>query len=161
MQDWVAGADGRVFACMPLPRPSLSLPLFHIEHPVLFVLVMLPITKVFVINCSPRALPPMPRPFTTPLTCDTHRAVVYSLSLGCTLPLFQRHPFTPPCPPQAVELKVTKVVHVGTCDAATYPMAKKKQSMEFLREKAHLRPRTNTIGAVARIRNALAFSTHK
>jgi asparaginyl-tRNA synthetase len=40
-------------------------------------------------------------------------------------------------------------------------MAKKKQSMEFLREKAHLRPRTNTIGAVARIRNALAFATHK
>jgi aspartyl/asparaginyl-tRNA synthetase len=40
-------------------------------------------------------------------------------------------------------------------------MAKKKQSMEFLREKAHLRSRTNTIGAVARIRNALAFATHR
>lgn len=62
---------------------------------------------------------------------------------------------------QAVELKGSKVCHVGPCDAATYPMAKKKQSMEFLREKAHLRPRTNTIGAVARIRNALAFATHK
>lgn len=62
---------------------------------------------------------------------------------------------------QAVELKATKVVHVGVCDASSYPMAKKKQSMEFLREKAHLRPRTNTIGAVARIRNALAFATHK
>jgi hypothetical protein len=63
--------------------------------------------------------------------------------------------------PQAVELKATQVHHVGTCDASSYPMAKKKQSMEFLREKAHLRPRTNTIGAVARIRNALAFATHK
>lgn len=61
---------------------------------------------------------------------------------------------------QAVELKARKVVHLGPCDASTYPMAKKKQSMEFLREKAHLRPRTNTIGAVARIRNALAFATH-
>lgn len=50
---------------------------------------------------------------------------------------------------------------MGVCDASSYPMAKKKQSMEFLREKAHLRPRTNTIGAVARIRNALAFATHK
>lgn len=50
---------------------------------------------------------------------------------------------------------------MGVSDASTYPMAKKKQSMEFLREKAHLRPRTNTIGAVARIRNALAFATHK
>ncbi len=60
-----------------------------------------------------------------------------------------------------MELKVSKIVHVGTCDAGAYPMAKKKQSMEFLREKAHLRPRTNTIGAVARIRNALAYATHR
>jgi asparaginyl-tRNA synthetase len=61
---------------------------------------------------------------------------------------------------QAVELKATSVCHVGVCEASTYPMAKKKLTMEFLREKAHLRPRTNTIGAVARIRNALAFATH-
>lgn len=60
-----------------------------------------------------------------------------------------------------VELKATKIVHLGQTDAAAYPLAKKKQSMEFLREKAHLRPRTNTIGAVARIRNALAYATHK
>lgn len=66
-----------------------------------------------------------------------------------------------PCHPQAVELKATKVCHIGTCDAATYPIAKKKTSYEFLREKMHLRPRTNTIGAVARIRNALAYATHK
>jgi asparaginyl-tRNA synthetase len=59
-----------------------------------------------------------------------------------------------------VELKATAVKHVGPCDAATYPMSKKKQTFEFLREKAHLRPRTNTIGAVARIRNALAYATH-
>lgn len=63
--------------------------------------------------------------------------------------------------PQAVELKASSVLHVGPCDASSYPMAKKKQTMEYLREKAHLRPRTNTIGAVARIRNALAFATHK
>jgi asparaginyl-tRNA synthetase len=60
-----------------------------------------------------------------------------------------------------VELKATQVLHLGPCEAAVYPMAKKKQSMEFLREKAHLRSRTNTIGAVARIRNALAFATHR
>ena len=40
-------------------------------------------------------------------------------------------------------------------------MAKKKHSMEFLREKAHLRPRTNVMGAVARIRNQLAYATHQ
>eukprot|EP00879_Flechtneria_rotunda_P014346 GHRR01014986.1.p1 GENE.GHRR01014986.1~~GHRR01014986.1.p1 ORF type:complete len:573 (+),score=204.73 GHRR01014986.1:186-1904(+) len=67
---------------------------------------------------------------------------------------------TPEGTKQAVELKAKKIIHLGPCDAATYPMAKKKQSMEFLREKAHLRSRTNTIGAVARIRNALAFATH-
>jgi asparaginyl-tRNA synthetase len=59
-----------------------------------------------------------------------------------------------------VELKATKVVHVGRTDPAGYPLAKKKQTFEFLREKGHLRPRTNTIGAVARIRNALAYATH-
>lgn len=48
---------------------------------------------------------------------------------------------------QKVELKAEKVVHVGKVDAAIYPLAKKKTSYEFLREKAHLRPRTNTIGA--------------
>lgn len=66
-----------------------------------------------------------------------------------------------PLPLQAVELKATAVLHLGPCEAAVYPMAKKKQSMEFLREKAHLRSRTNTIGAVARIRNALSFATHR
>uniref|UniRef100_A0A7S0RKV4 asparagine--tRNA ligase n=1 Tax=Chlamydomonas leiostraca TaxID=1034604 RepID=A0A7S0RKV4_9CHLO len=67
---------------------------------------------------------------------------------------------TPEGTKQAVELKATSIAHIGECDAGTYPMAKKKTSYEFLREKMHLRPRTNTIGAVARIRNALAFATH-
>eukprot|EP00803_Ostreobium_quekettii_P008935 evm.model.scf_3663.1 EVM.evm.TU.scf_3663.1 scf_3663:2252-10430(+) len=67
---------------------------------------------------------------------------------------------TPEGTMQAVEVKGQKVLHVGKCDPATYPMAKKRQTMEFLREKMHLRARTNTIGAVARIRNALARATH-
>eukprot|EP00892_Ulva_mutabilis_P000692 jgi/Ulvmu1/10623/UM066_0002.1 len=61
---------------------------------------------------------------------------------------------------QAVELKASEILHFGSCDSSTYPMAKKKHGMEFLREKAHLRPRTNTIGAVARIRSQLAYATH-
>lgn len=44
---------------------------------------------------------------------------------------------------------------------ASYPLSKKKHTLEYLREILHLRPRTNTIGAVARIRNACAFATHK
>ena len=64
---------------------------------------------------------------------------------------------------QKVELKATQILHLGPCDnsAGQYPFAKKKQSLEFLREKAHLRVRTNTIAAIARIRNALAFATHE
>lgn len=69
---------------------------------------------------------------------------------------------TPEGTKQLVELKVTMggIKHVGPCDATVYPMAKKKQSMEFLRTKIHLRPRTNFIGAVARIRHALSYATH-
>ncbi|XP_059443494.1 asparagine--tRNA ligase, chloroplastic/mitochondrial [Corylus avellana] len=61
---------------------------------------------------------------------------------------------------QKVELKVKKIVVVGKSDPS-YPIQKKRVSREFLRTKAHLRPRTNTFGAVARVRNALAFATHK
>ena len=50
---------------------------------------------------------------------------------------------------------------LGTCDQSTYPLAGKKfHSPEYLRGIAHLRPRTNLISAVARMRNALAYSTH-
>lgn len=51
-------------------------------------------------------------------------------------------------------------VVVGTADPKTYPMAKGFQNPETLRERAHLRPRTNFISAVARIRNSLAHATH-
>ncbi|PON40656.1 Asparagine-tRNA ligase [Parasponia andersonii] len=61
---------------------------------------------------------------------------------------------------QKLELKVNKIVVVGKSDPS-YPIQKKRVSREFLRTKAHLRPRTNTFGAVARVRNALAYATHK
>jgi len=64
---------------------------------------------------------------------------------------------------QAVELKATEVTYVGGCDGKTYPLHKGKTriTMEKLRTMAHLRPRTNTFGAVLRVRNSLAFATHK
>jgi asparaginyl-tRNA synthetase len=62
---------------------------------------------------------------------------------------------------QAFELKATEVAVIGRCDPETYPLQKKQHSFEFLRTIAHLRSRTNTIGAVARVRNALAYATHK
>ncbi|XP_057849323.2 asparagine--tRNA ligase, cytoplasmic 3-like [Cryptomeria japonica] len=59
-----------------------------------------------------------------------------------------------------VELKVQKILHVGTADPAKYPITKTRLPLEFLRNYVHLRPRTNTISSVARIRNALAYATH-
>lgn len=61
---------------------------------------------------------------------------------------------------QKVELKLNKIVLVGKSDPS-FPIQKKRVSREFLRTKAHLRARTNTFGAVARVRNALAYATHK
>lgn len=62
---------------------------------------------------------------------------------------------------QAVELKALSVEILGDSDAEKYPLQPKKHSLEFLREIAHLRFRTNTFGAVFRVRNALAFAVHK
>ena len=62
---------------------------------------------------------------------------------------------------QKMELHATSVLHVGPCDAKTYPMAKSKLGLEFLREKIHLRVRTNTIASIQRVRNCLAYATHK
>ncbi len=62
---------------------------------------------------------------------------------------------------QDLELHAKKIEIIGKCNPDDYPLQKKRHSFEFLRTIAHLRPRTNTIGAVARIRNALAFATHK
>ncbi len=50
---------------------------------------------------------------------------------------------------------------VGLKDPDTYPMAAKRHSIEYLREVAHLRPRTNLIGAVARVRHTLAQALHR
>ena len=62
---------------------------------------------------------------------------------------------------QAVELKAREMTVYGGADPATYPLQKKGHTMEFLREIAHLRPRSNTFGAVFRVRNALSFAIHK
>ena len=62
---------------------------------------------------------------------------------------------------QKVELKATSIEILGDSDAEKYPLQPKKHSLEFLREKAHLRFRTNTFGAVFRVRHSLAFAVHK
>ncbi|MDD3911504.1 MAG: asparagine--tRNA ligase [Bacteroidales bacterium] len=62
---------------------------------------------------------------------------------------------------QSVEVQAESVEIYGTADVETYPLQKKGHSMEFLREIAHMRMRTNTFGCVFRIRNAMAFAIHK
>lgn len=62
---------------------------------------------------------------------------------------------------QTVEVKATTLEIIGDSNPEKYPLQPKKHSLEFLREIAHLRFRTNTFGAVFRVRNALAFAIHK
>jgi asparaginyl-tRNA synthetase len=61
---------------------------------------------------------------------------------------------------QSLELKASHIRLIGPCSAEKFPLQKKRHSFEFLRTIAHLRPRTNTQGAVLRVRSALAFATH-
>jgi asparaginyl-tRNA synthetase len=62
---------------------------------------------------------------------------------------------------QAVEIIATTIEILGDSDAEQYPLQPKKHSLEFMREKAHLRFRTNTFGAVFRVRHSLAYAVHK
>lgn len=62
---------------------------------------------------------------------------------------------------QAVEIQAEDIVIYGAADPTTYPLQKKGHTLEFLREIAHLRPRTNTFGAVFRIRHHMAYAIHK
>ena len=62
---------------------------------------------------------------------------------------------------QNIELKAVSIDILGDSDPEQYPLQPKKHSLEFLREIAHLRFRTNTFGSVFRIRHSLAFAVHK
>ena len=62
---------------------------------------------------------------------------------------------------QRYEIAATSLELLGAADPEHYPLQKKRHTLEFLREHAHLRPRTNTFGAVARVRNTMAFAIHR
>ncbi|MBR5076219.1 MAG: asparagine--tRNA ligase [Bacteroidales bacterium] len=62
---------------------------------------------------------------------------------------------------QAVEIKAEEITIYGTCDPVRYPLQKKDTSFEYLRTVAHLRPRTNTFGAIYRLRSQMAFAIHE
>ena len=60
-----------------------------------------------------------------------------------------------------IEMLASHVPFSGECDAGKYPLGKARLSLEHLRNIAHLRARSNIISSIARVRNALAFATHK
>ena len=62
---------------------------------------------------------------------------------------------------QSIEIQARELEIYGTADPETYPLQKKGHSLEFLREIAHLRPRTNTFSAVLRVRSTLAYAIHR
>ena len=62
---------------------------------------------------------------------------------------------------QSIELQAERIQLYGWADPAVYPLQKKRHSFEYLRQIGHLRPRTNTIGAAARVRNRLSYAIHQ
>ena len=61
---------------------------------------------------------------------------------------------------QAVEIQAAEIELYGECDPVRYPLQKKDTSFEYLRTVAHMRPRTNTFGAVLRLRSQMAYAIH-
>jgi asparaginyl-tRNA synthetase len=81
------------------------------------------------------------------------------ISTGCSVEV--KGALVPsPASGQELELRCSGIILIGEAPAETYPLQKKGHSLEFLREISHLRARTNTIGAVARVRSRLAYAVH-
>ena len=84
---------------------------------------------------------------------------VRKLSAGCSVQV-EGNLQVSPAKGQAVEILAAEVVVVGWADPEHYPLQKKRHSFEFLREITHLRPRTNALGAVGRVRSRLSYAVH-
>ena len=91
---------------------------------------------------------------------DNYHTEILHLTTGCAVRI-TGFPVASPAKGQEIELKAAKIKVEGWADPKTYPLQKKRHSFEFLRSIAHLRPRTNSLGAVARIRSSLSFATHQ
>ncbi len=85
---------------------------------------------------------------------------VRQLTTGCSVSI-RGELKESPAKGQDVEIHAAEVVVVGQADPETYPLQKKRHSLEFLRELCHLRPRTNALGAVARVRSRLSYGVHQ
>ena len=96
-----------------------------------------------------------------PNELDNYDSEVLNLTAGCSVTITGEL-VESPAKGQNVELKATNVAVIGLIeDPETYPISPKHHTLEYLREHAHLRIRTNTIGAVMRIRNAISQAVHR
>jgi asparaginyl-tRNA synthetase len=91
---------------------------------------------------------------------ENYESEVKKLSSGCSVTVTGVVKQSPG-KGQTTEVQATGIRVHGTADAETYPLQKKRHSFEFLRTIAHLRPRTNTFGAIARVRNSICHSIHQ
>ena len=95
-----------------------------------------------------------------PDTLENYASEVLHLSTGCAV-IVSGELVASPGKGQGVEIQASAVVVVGWVeDAESYPIAKKRHTFEYLRTQAHLRPRTNTFGAITRVRSTLANAIH-
>jgi asparaginyl-tRNA synthetase len=94
-----------------------------------------------------------------PAALETYETQVKKLTAGCSVTVTGVVKQSPG-KGQATELQAASVVLHGSADVETYPLQKKGHSLEFLRSIAHLRPRTNTFGALMRVRNCVCRSIH-
>ena len=90
---------------------------------------------------------------------ENYESEIKHLSAGCSL-VVEGELKTSPAKGQATEVHASRVTLVGRADPETYELQKKRHSFEYLRTIAHLRPRTNTFGAVMRVRNQICRSIH-
>jgi asparaginyl-tRNA synthetase len=88
-----------------------------------------------------------------------YEAEIRKLSAGCSV-MVEGTLQASPAKGQDVEILAAEVVVVGWADPEHYPLQKKRHSFEFLREISHLRPRTNALGAVARVRSRMSYAVH-
>jgi len=89
-----------------------------------------------------------------------YESEIKKLNVGCSVTI-EGEVRKSPAKGQATEVQATNIIVHGWCDADAYPIQKKGASFEFLRTVAHLRTRTNTFGAMARVRNCVSNSIHQ
>jgi asparaginyl-tRNA synthetase len=93
-------------------------------------------------------------------TLESYASIADKISTGASIEV-SGELIDSPAKGQKFELKVEAISLIGEADPETYPLQKKGHSLEFLREILHLRPRSNTLGAVLRLRHAASMAVHK